>query len=768
MESGQPCVRCSSVAAMVALVAACASLAGCSRRAAEVTGVRIVTTWTDVTVDQLEFRVRDGAGALLTGPARRPAQPAGPLASGADVVIFFGEERGGTEVSCEVSGLLAGKSVATAHATTSLVARMVTTAQVALAPGGGALAEGAPCHEGAECGSGICADGVCCRTSCAGSCLSCNVAGKQGTCAPVPEGVKDPMCADQGAETCGFEGTCDGRGACRKYPAGTLCGSASCDGSNVTAAGACDGEGHCNKGPVVTCAPFSCDPSGTTPRCFSRCRGSDECVPGRVCVAGSCGSKSNGANCTAASECTSGFCADGVCCDFACDGPCLACAQPGSMGICRPVSEGVKDPRGLCNEETASSCGLTGACNGNGGCARYPNGTVCRPATCSGTILHSAGRCDGLGGCVAGGDLTCAPFGCAGGACNSVCARDQDCAPGQVCDPVAHSCGKKGQGQPCSVGTECQKGFCVDGVCCDSACQGPCRSCVLGQTPGRCTDTPAGAVDPRGSCKDLGASKCDTDGTCDGRRGCRKYPSGTVCGAGSCNATSNVRTLDQVCGRGICSPGQTVSCGAYRCNGAICFNACSSDADCASPNSCIGGACTQRGMGAPCSQSAPCAAPLTCIGTTCQLKDQGSVCKIDGECSSGHCTDGVCCENGPCPACQSCKVATFVGFCHPLASGTADSRCATDPATTCRQDGTCDGAGGCHLYAAGTVCGPASCAAQIRTNPRTCDGLGACQDSGTTDCAPFTCDPSSGNCFTSCSADDQCCCGKCGNDNACK
>src|SRR5204863_6028774 len=125
------------------------------------------------------------------------------------------------------------------------------------------------------------------------------------------------------------------------------------------------------------------------------------------------------------------------------------------------------------------------------------------------------------------------------------------------------------------------------------------------------------------------------------------------------------RTLGQSCdGKGSCLPGQTVSCGAYRCNGAVCFSACSSDAECVAPNTCNAGACSQRGMGAPCSDTMPCVAPLTCNGNTCQLKGTGVVCKSDPECGSGHCTDGVCCENGPCPACQSCKVATFVGFCH--------------------------------------------------------------------------------------------------------
>jgi hypothetical protein len=743
----------------------------CRNGTAEVTGLRIVTTWTDVTIDQLEYGVTDQSGKELVAARRLPAQPR-MLSSGADVVVYFDDERGGSDVVGAVRGVFQGKVVGLGQGRAHLVARTVAAAHVGLIALPGSKTEAAPCADDGECRSGVCADGVCCAGRCAGACLACNVPGRQGTCAPVPEGVKHPLCADQGPQSCRFDGTCDGRGACRTYPVGTRCAEGRCDGSSITAAGACDGNGRCAMGPVITCAPFSCEqPADGPPRCLSRCTTSDDCVRGRQCIAGSCGTKLDGVACAAASECTSGFCVDGVCCDSACEGACLSCVQPGALGVCRTVAEGVKDPRGRCPDEGPGTCGYTGACNGNGACARFSSGTICQAATCtSNTVLHSAGRCDGTGNCIAGADLTCAPFACAGGACTSSCSKDQDCAPGQACDLTTMSCGKKLQGQPCTMGSECLKGFCVDRVCCESDCQGPCRSCALGQTPGRCTNTPSGAVDPRSACKDLGKAKCDNDGTCDGRGACRKYPPGTVCGPGSCNGTTNIRTLVQTCdGKGTCSSGQMVSCGAYRCNGTVCFSACSSDIQCVPPNTCNAGACTQRGMGAPCSSTMPCLPPFTCTGTTCQLKQGGAACNTDAECGSGHCTEGVCCEAGPCPACQSCKVSMFVGFCHALSAGTPDGRCTTDLPSTCKQDGTCDGAGACHLYSAGTVCEAPSCAGAIRTNPKTCDGAGSCQGNGTTDCTPFTCDPVGNACFMSCNDDTQCCCGNsCRGDNSCR
>src|SRR5262249_22236535 len=81
---------------------------------------------------------------------------------------------------------------------------------------------GAACTAGSECASTICAQGVCCKTACAGTCKSCAIAGSEGECIDVPAGA-DPLnqCTDQTAMTCGNDGTCDGAGACRQYSGAT-------------------------------------------------------------------------------------------------------------------------------------------------------------------------------------------------------------------------------------------------------------------------------------------------------------------------------------------------------------------------------------------------------------------------------------------------------------------------------------------------------------------------------------------------------------------
>jgi hypothetical protein len=85
------------------------------------------------------------------------------------------------------------------------------------------IGEACGCHD--ECGSGTCVDGVCCNNACTGTCQACNVPGLMGTCSPVPDGLAPVLpnqCASQPAATCGPDGLCDGRGACRNHPDGTV------------------------------------------------------------------------------------------------------------------------------------------------------------------------------------------------------------------------------------------------------------------------------------------------------------------------------------------------------------------------------------------------------------------------------------------------------------------------------------------------------------------------------------------------------------------
>ena len=92
-------------------------------------------------------------------------------------------------------------------------------------------------------------------------------------------------------------------------------------------------------------------------------------------------------------------------------------------------------------------------------------------------------------------------------------------------------------GAACTVPTDCASGTCVDGVCCNQACGGPCDVCsaALGASAdGVCTPAPAGSP---------GSPACAT-GTCDG--------SSAQC-SGGCAADTDC-SAGEACTAGLCGP----------------------------------------------------------------------------------------------------------------------------------------------------------------------------------------------------------------------
>lgn len=114
-------------------------------------------------------------------------------------------------------------------------------------------------------------------------------------------------------------------------------------------------------------------------------------------------------------------------------------------------------------------------------------------------------------------------------------------------------------GGACSSGGDCISGHCVDGVCCDTACDGACVGCNLPGMVGTCNSVAAGSMPVHGTCTPEAKSSCGRDGTCDGAGLCRKWPSGTVCANGSC-ASGMQRSASQCDGAGNCVQGGTVAC----------------------------------------------------------------------------------------------------------------------------------------------------------------------------------------------------------------
>ena len=600
----------------------------------------------------------------------------------------------------------------------------------------GRKAVGGTCTTGDDCNSNICQQGICCNEVCTGTCRSCAVPQSEGRCIPVPAG-SDPLgqCADSGRAGCGTDGFCDGMGGCEIYSKATVCKDPACPvgGSVGTAAWKCDGAGTCASGGALTCNEYMC---GATGACLVSCRDSTDCTVGNVCNGTICGKKVIGASCQVNNECGSGTCQQGVCCDMVCTGTCMACNQAASMGRCLPLRSAALAPAGQCPPADPTTCGLDGTCDGAGKCHLQSSGTICRAATCAAARLTLVGRCNGTGTCGVGAMQPCDPFQCATGtSCLTTCNSangNADCTTGNTC--ISSSCGKKPLGVACSLGSECGSNVCAQGVCCDVPCAGTCTSCALSGSAGTCTNVPDGE-DPLDQCLPDATSTCKHDGSCNGAGACRNYQIGTQCVAGSCSGSTltPARTCD---GLGTCQTGASGACpGFFVCDPAV-----------------VGGACKTT-----CSQTATpsdCVSPATCNGAACTLKGVGAACGGANECASGFCEQGVCCGSSCTGTCRSCALAATLGVCSNIPLGQPDivaGRCPTTAVATCGTDGTCDGAGACHLYPAGAQCVGASCPAGTAnlTPARACDGVGHCQAVNPARCDPFLCD---GNlaCKTSC------------------
>ncbi|HVX96975.1 MAG TPA: hypothetical protein VHK47_18815 [Polyangia bacterium] len=453
-------------------------LAGCGSRAPERTGIVVTIELEGVAARQLQISVDGPSGYHHS--AERPGTAGDHLASPQSVTVFLPDGLAGQDVTCTVTPLDGGQpSAAAGTGRARLILRKLVPTTVRLTgtandggaddaadaaeAGGAAGADGASdgaadspaadagpkgngqrCATDAECDSAMCVDGFCCDSACTDSCEACNLPDHEGTCSPVASGdptvgVERNACADQGAASCGFDGKCDGNGACRKYRAGITCKPPSCQGTSFVPPSACDGQGSCVTLKEVDCAPYNCATSGP-PACASTCTtGGGECASPAVCVNGSCGprpKKANSEGCLLDGDCLSNHCADGVCCNAACTGACVSCNQPGAEGVCQNVPAGKADPHRVCTDAGAATCKTSGLCNGSGACALYPTTTVCLAGSCKNNTTLSPGRhCDGNGACVASSDQECTPFRCnpAAAACYATCSSNAQCVQKHPC-----------------------------------------------------------------------------------------------------------------------------------------------------------------------------------------------------------------------------------------------------------------------------------------------------------------------------------------------
>ena len=133
------------------------------------------------------------------------------------------------------------------------------------------------------------------------------------------------------------------------------------------------------------------------------------------------GSGALGAPCTTNAQCATLHCVDGVCCESVCNTACFSCnLNAGQAGRCRLVANRAPDPRGVCVDTGAASCGTNGTCDAAGQCVRYPFGTACLPACADPQNRFTVGICSLAGTCAGVGARTACPAparACAAGRC---------------------------------------------------------------------------------------------------------------------------------------------------------------------------------------------------------------------------------------------------------------------------------------------------------------------------------------------------------------
>lgn len=348
---------------------------------------------------------------------------------------------------------------------------------------------------------GVCvADGVPDPTDPCRACVF-DVSATSWTPRPAGEPCDDGRYCTVG-DACRADGTCGG--APRDCADALACTDAACDDA-TRACGSVVVDGCAIDGVCVPeggVSPFDacevCDP-GRDPRGWSPAPAGSPCDDGRFCTvddrcdgAGGCAGDDRD-DCDDGLDCTADRCdAERDACSAAVaegcviDGACVAALALDPEAACRGCRPEV-DRRAYTALEVGAPCEVptcrAGAAGATGECSRAatcepalvecPDGLSCADDT------RCADRCEGEEGCRAG-------FHCASGGCRP----DRD------------------PGAPCAHDDDCGSGPCVDSVCCDDACEGPCVGCDVVGVEGVCSPRPVGTPCLNGACD--GAGVCAT------------------------------------------------------------------------------------------------------------------------------------------------------------------------------------------------------------------------------------------------------------------
>ena len=260
-------------------------------------------------------------------------------------------------------------------------------------------------------------------------------------------------------------------------------------------------------------------------------------------------------------------------------------------------------------------------------------------------------------------------------------------------------------GAPCNSPADCDApGFCVDGVCCESACTELCAACNLPGSVGACSAAPSD-----GACPPVTCAGESTD--------CRHLDASQLAltceSFGKCRTTGECVSVNEVAG-------STCSQGAGSCDG--------------------NGACTVAGK-----------------------QSLGATCTGDADCAEGHCVQGaggarICCDTACDGVCQACSAS---GHCD--APPPADARC---PAVTCPADNLCLDypqsldAGGCRSFGQCRTSQDCVGSALLPAAQCACGADGSCTLRAGADCTQAG-QCQSGACLATVAGDRLCCASGC-------
>ncbi len=281
-------------------------------------------------------------------------------------------------------------------------------------------------------------------------------------------------------------------------------------------------------------------------------------------------------------------------------------------------------------------------------------------------------------------------------------------------------------GVTCTANTDCGTGFCVSGVCCDTACNGGCGVCNLPGKIGTCSPATSGTT-----CR-AAAGTCDVAETCNGTA--LTCPTDAFAAATTtCRAAAGTCDVAEKCtGTSAACPADGFVAAATVCR--------------ASAGTCdVAETCTGTSAACPTDTFAPATTTCRAAAGTCDAAEKctgtSAACPADGflaaatvcRAAAGVCDVAETCS-GSSAACPADTLAGATTVCRPANGGCDVAETCTGTSTACPTDG---------FAAATTVCRASAGTCDVA---ETCTGSSAACPTDTFAPATTTCRAAAGTC----------------------